>query len=356
MARRNRSFFFDNKSGKLESDGKVVVDASNTTNILQTKGSTTGNPVALNAIGDDTNITINIGPKGSGLVQISSAYTLPKNDGTNGQVLTTDGSGTLSFVDNTGSGIGDVVEDTTPQLGGDLDVNGQKITSASNGHIEITPNGTGKVGIGTSSPSTNLHISATGTPVFRIQDADGSDYYAEIQQATGNTIFSSRFGASNGAFIFRGLGGGSADEHMRIDTTGKVGIGTTSPLTDLVVSGTSMATSQAFVGSVADTSYSGGIINLSNSSRSIGITSDPTNSGTSSILNFSVDGSEHMRIDSSGNVGIGNAAPSSPLTVAGVIESTSGGVKFPDGTTQTSAASGGGVTEATAIEYAIALG
>ena len=290
----------------------------------------------------------------AGSITINSAYTFPTADGTADQVLTTNGSGTLSFA--TASGGGDVVEDTTPQLGGDLDVNGQKITSASNGHIEITPNGTGKVGIGTSSPSTNLHISATGTPVFRIQDADGSDYYAEIQQATGNTIFSSRFGASNGAFIFRGLGGGSADEHMRIDTTGKVGIGTTSPLTDLVVSGTSMATSQAFVGSVADTSYSGGIINLSNSSRSIGITSDPTNSGTSSILNFSVDGSEHMRIDSSGNVGIGNAAPSSPLTVAGVIESTSGGVKFPDGTTQTSAASGGGVTEATAIEYAIALG
>ena len=56
-----------------------------------------------------------------------------------------------------------------------------------------------------------------------------------------------------------------------------------------------------------------------------------------------------------GDVGIGNASPASPLTVAGVIESTTGGVKFPDGTTQTSAASGG-VTEATAIEYAIALG
>ena len=72
MARRNRSFFFDNKTGKLESDGKVVVDASSTNNILQTKGSTTGNPVALGAIGDDTNIDINITPKGTGEVVIGA--------------------------------------------------------------------------------------------------------------------------------------------------------------------------------------------------------------------------------------------------------------------------------------------
>jgi hypothetical protein len=81
-------------------------------------------------------------------------------------------------------------------------------------------------------------------------------------------------------------------------------------LAGLTVVGTSMATSQAFVGSIADTTYSGGIINLSNTSRSIGITADPNNSGASSIINFSVDGSEAMRIDSEGDVGIGGAAPS----------------------------------------------
>jgi hypothetical protein len=99
------------------------------------------------------------------------------------------------------------------------------------------------------------------------------------------------------------------------DASGNVGIGTSSPLTKLVTVGTTMATSQAFVGSVADTSYSGGIINLSNSSRSIGITSDPTNAGAGSILNFSVDGSERMRINSSGNVGIGTTSPTSKLEV-----------------------------------------
>ena len=40
---------------------------------------------------------------------------------------------------------GDVVDDTTPQLGGDLDVNGNKIVSASNGDIVIDPHGTGAI-------------------------------------------------------------------------------------------------------------------------------------------------------------------------------------------------------------------
>ncbi|MEK7555307.1 MAG: hypothetical protein AAB516_00580, partial [Patescibacteria group bacterium] len=44
-----------------------------------------------------------------------------------------------------------------------------------------------------------------------------------------------------------------------------------------------------------------------------------------------------------GNVGIGTTGPAQKLSVAGTIESTTGGIKFPDGTTQTSAASGGSV-------------
>ena len=44
-----------------------------------------------------------------------------------------------------GTGISDVVDDTTPQLGGDLDVNGNDIVSTSNADIDIVPNGTGDV-------------------------------------------------------------------------------------------------------------------------------------------------------------------------------------------------------------------
>ncbi len=41
--------------------------------------------------------------------------------------------------------ITDVVDDSTPQLGGDLDVNSNDIVSTSNGNIKLLPNGSGKV-------------------------------------------------------------------------------------------------------------------------------------------------------------------------------------------------------------------
>jgi hypothetical protein len=73
----------------------------------------------------------------------AASYTLvlPNDDGSANQVLKSDGSGNLSWTDVTSS----VVEDTTPQLGGSLDVNGNAIVSASNGDIAITPNGTGDI-------------------------------------------------------------------------------------------------------------------------------------------------------------------------------------------------------------------
>ncbi len=47
----------------------------------------------------------------------------------------------------TSSGIANLAEDSTPQLGGDLDVNGNGLVSTSNGNIALTPNGTGVVRI-----------------------------------------------------------------------------------------------------------------------------------------------------------------------------------------------------------------
>ena len=59
--------------------------------------------------------------------------------------------------------INEVVEDTTPQLGGDLDVNGNSITSTSNGDIDIAPDGTGNAKI----TSTGALILPVGTTAQR---------------------------------------------------------------------------------------------------------------------------------------------------------------------------------------------
>ena len=52
---------------------------------------------------------------------------------------------TLASISSALGGITDVVADTTPQLGGNLDVNGNDIVTTSNANLELAPNGTGKV-------------------------------------------------------------------------------------------------------------------------------------------------------------------------------------------------------------------
>lgn len=66
--------------------------------------------------------------------------------GTTGQVLKKSSDTDYDFTWGTDTGgLDNLVDDTTPQLGGSLDVNGQSIVSVSNGNIAITPNGTGSI-------------------------------------------------------------------------------------------------------------------------------------------------------------------------------------------------------------------
>jgi hypothetical protein len=78
---------------------------------------------------------------------------------------------TVNWLDSTVAT--DLVNDTTPQLGGNLDVNGNSIVSVSNGNISITPDGTGKVIIdGLSHPT-----------------ADGTNGQALVTDGAGNLSF-----------------------------------------------------------------------------------------------------------------------------------------------------------------------
>ena len=90
--------------------------------------------------------------KGELLVGDGSGDPSALSVGTNGYILTADSSEAtgIKWAANAGSGggsaIGNVVEDTTPQLGGNLDVQASEITtSTTNGNIKLNPNGTGVV-------------------------------------------------------------------------------------------------------------------------------------------------------------------------------------------------------------------
>ena len=71
-----------------------------------------------------TSAFLDVGTTANKVVQLNSSAQLPALDG--------------SLLTNL-----NIVEDTSPQLGGNLDVNGQDIVSVSNGDIEVAPNGNG---------------------------------------------------------------------------------------------------------------------------------------------------------------------------------------------------------------------
>lgn len=181
-------YYCTNHSGM----GGTVKTAYGNSNVVEDTSPQLGGNLDVNgnSIVSTSNGNISITPNGSGKV-IIDGLSHPTADGSANQVLKTDGSGNLSFTTMASGGLGNVSEDTTPQLGGDLDVDGNAIVSTSNGNIAITPNGSGKVVIdGISHPT-----------------ADGTNGQALVTNGSGVLSFSTISSGGGG-----GATGGGSDE------------------------------------------------------------------------------------------------------------------------------------------------
>lgn len=94
-------------------------------------------------------------------------------------VIGSDSAGDTQVTINT-SAIANVSEDTSPQLGGNLDVNGNDIVSTSNANIDIVPNGTGDVTlqadtIQVGDSNANVTITTNGTGDLTLNTNSGTN-------------------------------------------------------------------------------------------------------------------------------------------------------------------------------------
>jgi len=195
----------------------------------------------------------------------------------------------------------------------------------------ITIDSSERVGIGTSSPQGNLSVEGQGR-IVTIGDS-GTVNVPEIRSRnstdTGNTFL--RISSYSTQFYTEG------SEVMRIDSSGNVGIGTSSPNAILDIKKNDTNTSIGSSTSVLKINNGSGTLNatsaleffhgtstISNTARLAGVYgvySSYNASGLGGSLVFATNTAgdstieERMRIDSSGNVGIGTSSPNRQLTV-----------------------------------------
>ena len=208
----------------------------------------------------------------------------------------------------------------------------------------------GNVGIGTTSPTTALSVS-DGASMYA-----NSNYLVQIKRNATNgnddTSKASILLANNSNAMQIAYGGstdrlrfidGGAVERLTLLNGGNVGIGTTSPSYKLVVaqsnvtepSGIDANTSiliknNTWSGiSMISTEATGNFITFGDNAA--GFAGRIQYSHATNAMQFETAGSERMRIDSSGNVGINNTNPGQKLSVVGDGSGTSDVVRITHG-------------------------
>ncbi len=223
---------------------------------------------------------------------------------------------------------------------GDVIVENGKLDVASKLYVDDI----GNVGIGTTIPSQKLDVNGN------TQIQNNNEIYLNIK----NTEAGGRQYALVSAGSAGGIGVGkfsiydkTADaSRLTIDANGNVGIGTTNPRAKLQIYET--ATADVFA-SFGPDPVNGPAMNIGFGGASYGrgagfLNTRPDASAVppNPSLRFGTANVERMIITNTGNVGINSTAPAHTLDVAGRIRSSIGGFVFPDGTTQATAAVGGG--------------
>ena len=195
------------------------------------------------------------------------------------------------FVDVAGDTMTGTLNGTSATFSGDLTVDTNVL------HVDSTNN---RVGIGTSSPSQQLHLSGS-TPIIRLTDTD-TNAYGEISSSSsdGNLMFYADQGNTQANTTIRFYV--DTTERMRIDSSGNVGIGTTSPNNYSAnhKSITLNATATPIIDLEVNGTRTGSIIAES--------TKFDFNAVTSVPVRFLTADTERMRIDSSGSLLVGKTS------------------------------------------------
>ncbi|RYY25319.1 MAG: hypothetical protein EOP41_05245 [Sphingobacteriaceae bacterium] len=137
--------------------------------------------------------------------------------------------------------------------------------------------------------------------------------------STGNDMILGNATAAKNLIFFTG-GTALTNERMRVDGTGNVGIGTTSPAQKLDVNGNIRTTGTVIVdaGATNSGSVTPGVI-FGTTSSGEGISSQRSTGGNQNGLDFYTSYANRMSITNSGNIGINITQPTSTLAVNGSI-------------------------------------